>query len=158
MRPFVRSFVRPSVHLKPKFGQLFSLSCLNLRWSAERTCSKKTKFSPLFYVFKTINASVRPSVHLLSVWNQKLVNFSICPAWISGGPRSGRATKQLRSAPRSTSSIRLMRPSVHPFVRLSVRLSVCPSVCLSQTIIWSFFQSVLLEFKEVRGADVQQKN
>ena len=42
--------VRPSVCLKPKFGQLFDVSCLNLRGSAERTCNKKTKFGPTFYV------------------------------------------------------------------------------------------------------------
>ena len=58
----MRPSVRPSVHLKPKFGQLFSLSCLNLSVSAERTCNKKTKFGPTFYVFYTLNASVRPSV------------------------------------------------------------------------------------------------
>ena len=38
----VRPSVRPSVCLKPKFGQLFDLSCLNLRGSAERTCSCST--------------------------------------------------------------------------------------------------------------------
>ena len=62
VRPFVRLSVRLSVYLKPKFGQLFDLSCLNLSVSAERTCSKKTKFGPMFYVFYTLNASVRPSV------------------------------------------------------------------------------------------------
>ena len=62
VRPSVRSFVRLSVHLKPKFGQLFDLSCMNLRVSAERTCNKKTKFGPTFYVLYTFNASVRPSV------------------------------------------------------------------------------------------------
>ena len=54
VRPSVRSFVRLSlclsVCLKPKFGQLFDMSCLNLRESAERTCNKKTKFGPTFYV------------------------------------------------------------------------------------------------------------
>ena len=39
----VRPSVRPSVCLKPKFGQLFDVSCLNLRGCAERTCHKKTK-------------------------------------------------------------------------------------------------------------------
>ena len=146
----MRPSVRPSVCLKPKFGQLFSLSCLNLRGSAERTCNKKTKFGPTFYVFYTFNAFVRPSV-------RPCVRPSVCLKPKFGqlfdlsclnlrGPRSGRATKKLSSAPRSTSSIRLMRP----FVR--------PSVCLSETKIWSTFRSVLLEFKEVRGADVQQKN
>ena len=70
MRPSVRPSLRPSVRpsvclsvcLKPKFGQLFGQSCLNLRRSAERTCNKKTKFGPTFYVFYTFNASVRPSV------------------------------------------------------------------------------------------------
>ena len=38
-------------------------------------------------------------------------------------------------------------------MRPSVRLSVC----LSETKIWSTFRSVMLEFKGVRGADVQQK-
>ena len=33
-----------------KFGQLFHLSCLNLRGSAERTCNRKSKFGPTFYV------------------------------------------------------------------------------------------------------------
>ena len=46
----VRPSVCLSVCLKPKFGQLFDLSCLNLRGSAERTCNKKTKFGPTFYV------------------------------------------------------------------------------------------------------------
>ena len=32
------------------------------------------------------------------------------------------------------------------------------SVCLFETKIWSTFRCVLLEFKGVRGADVQQKN
>ena len=104
VHPSVRPSVRPSVCLKSKFGQLFSLSCLNLRESAERTCNKKTKFGPTFYVLYTFKASVRSSV----------------------------------------------RPSVRPFV--------CPSVCLSEIKIWSTFRSLLLEFKEVRGADVQQKN
>ena len=36
--------VRPSVCLKPKFGQLFDVSCLNLRGSAERTCNKNSNF------------------------------------------------------------------------------------------------------------------
>ena len=43
-------------------------------------------------------------------------------------------------------------------VRPSVRPSVCLSVCLSETKTWSTFRFVLLEFKVVRGADVQQKN
>ena len=60
----VRPSVRLSVRLKPKLGQLFDLSCLNLRWSAERTCNKKTKFGPTFYVLYTFNASVRPFVRL----------------------------------------------------------------------------------------------
>ena len=47
-----------------------------------------------------------------------------------------------------------VRPSVRPFIRPSV----CLSVRLSETKIWSTFQSVLLELKCVRGADVQQKN
>ena len=50
VRPSVRPSVRLSVCLKPKFGQLFDVSCLNLRGSAERTCNKKTKFGPTFYV------------------------------------------------------------------------------------------------------------
>ena len=103
-----------------------------------------------------LNASVRPSVRpfirpsvclsfclsetkIWSTFRSVLLEFK-------GGPRSGRATKKLSSALRSTSSIRLMRPSVRP------------SVCLSETKIWSTFRSVLLEFKVVRGADVQQKN
>ena len=64
VRPSVCLSVRLSVCLKPKFGQLFGLSCLNLRGSAERTCNKKTKFGPTFYVLYTFNASVRPSVRL----------------------------------------------------------------------------------------------
>ena len=40
----------------------------------------------------------------------------------------------------------------------SVRPSVRPSVCRSETKIWSTFRCVLLGFKGVRGADVQQKN
>ena len=57
LRPSVRPSVCLSVCLKPKFGQFFGQSCLNLRWSAERTCNKKTKFGPTFYVFYTFNAS-----------------------------------------------------------------------------------------------------
>ena len=104
VRPFVRPSVRSSVCLKSKFGQLFDLSCLNLRESVERKCNKKTKFGPTFYVFYTFNAYVRPSV----------------------------------------------RSFVHPSVR--------SFICLSETKIWSTFRFVLLEFKGVRGADVQQKN
>ena len=44
------------------------------------------------------------------------------------------------------------------YVFYTLNASVRPSVCLSKTKIWSTFRSVLLEFKEVRGADVQQKN
>ena len=50
VRPSVRPSVCLSVCLKPKFCQLFDVSCLNLRASAERTCNKKTKSGPTFYV------------------------------------------------------------------------------------------------------------
>ena len=82
MRPSVRLSVCLFVCLKPKFGQLFSLSCLNLRESAERTCNKKertcnkkTKFGPTFYVLYTFNASVRSFVRL-SV--RPSVRLSVC--------------------------------------------------------------------------------
>ena len=59
---------RLSVCLKPEFGQLFCLSYLNLRGSAERISNK---FGPTFYcMYGTsyiFRLSVRPSVCLLSV-------------------------------------------------------------------------------------------
>ena len=136
-------FRSPSVCLKPKFGQLFDLSCLNLRRSAERTCNKKTKFGPTFYVL--YSPSVRPFVCL----KPKL------------GQLFGLSCLNLRwSAERTCNKNTKFGPTLYVFytfnasVRSSVRSFVHPSVCLSETKNWLTFRSVLLEFKGVRGADV----
>ena len=52
----------------------------------------------------------------------------------------------------------MLNASVRSSVRPLIRPAVCLSFCLSETKIWSTFRFVLLEFKGVRGADLQQKN
>ena len=86
VRPFVRSSIRPSVRpsvcssvcLNPKFGQLFDLSWLNLRGSAERTCNKRTTFCPTFYVFYySRRTSSLNSTHFFSSKIQVFINFLV---------------------------------------------------------------------------------
>ena len=135
VRQSVRPSVRPSVHpsvclsvcLKSKFGQLFDLSCLNLRWSAERTCNKKTKFGPTFYVLYTFNASVRsfvrPSVRLS-------VRLSVCLKSKFGQLFDLSCLNLRRSAERTCNKKTKFGPTFYVFYTFnaSVRLSVCLSV------------------------------
>ena len=47
----VRPSVRPSVRLKPKFSQLFDLSCLNLRGPRSGRATKKILFANATFFF-----------------------------------------------------------------------------------------------------------
>ena len=130
VRPFVRPSVRPSVCLKPKFGQLFDLSCLNLRGSAERTCNKKTKFGPTFYVLYTFNASVRPSVRPSVCLSETKIWLTFRSVLLElKGVRGADVNKKTKFGP-TFYVLYTFNASVRSSVFPSVRLSVRPSVCL----------------------------